>query len=108
MKRKTCTNEHNIKKCFYKPNNQEIKLELGINVESPNFDTGRAEEIAHEVDGDKDNTKRKETYFDNEIADKVFLESMRTAREANKYAVATFNGREIHLTSLKGNDVEIS
>ncbi|KAJ8929805.1 hypothetical protein NQ314_017402 [Rhamnusium bicolor] len=102
LKRKQCTNEHNIKKCFYKPENQEVKLELAINVESPNFDAGRAEIIAHEVDGDTDSSKKdKQVFFEREIVDRVFLQSSKTIKDANRYAVATYNGSEIHLTALK-------
>ncbi|KAG5878014.1 hypothetical protein JTB14_025469 [Gonioctena quinquepunctata] len=100
LKRKRCTNEHNIKKCFFKPQNQEVKLELGINVDSPNFDSGKAELIAQEVDGESDNSKT--AYFENEMVDKVFLQSTKTVRDANKYAAAIYNGKEIHVTSLKG------
>ncbi|CAH1109394.1 unnamed protein product [Psylliodes chrysocephalus] len=100
LKHKTCTNEHRIKKCFYKPENEQVKLELGIDVDSPNFDTRRAEIIAQEVDKEpeKNNTK----YFENEIVDKVLLHSNKTVRDANKYAVALYNGKEIHLTALTG------
>lgn len=55
------------------------------------------------MDGEIDNTKKdKQPFFENEIVDKVFLQSSRAVSEANKYAVATYNGSEIHLTALKG------
>lgn len=84
-----------------------MQLELNINKESPNFDTVRAEVMAHEIDDVKEGIKKTSTYFNNEIVDKVFLESAVATREANKYAVATFNGKEIHLTSLKGNNNKV-
>ncbi|KAL3272754.1 hypothetical protein HHI36_014215 [Cryptolaemus montrouzieri] len=99
----TDKNECNIKKAFFKPQNQEMKLELGIDIECSNFDSGRAEIIAHEVDGPPE--KRKpgaEVFFENEIVDKVLLSSTRAVREPEKYAVAAFNGKELHLTTLKG------
>lgn len=103
LKRKECLNEHKIKKCFFKPHNEEVKLELGINTDSPNFDSGRAEIIAHEVDGDKDSSNKKESrYFENEIVDRVFLQSTKVSDKPNRYAVATYNGKEIHLSALKG------
>lgn len=83
--------------------NEEVKLELGINTESPNFDTGKAEIIAQEVDGDKESSNKNPTYFENEIVDKVFLQSTKASDKPNRYAVATYNGKEIHLTALKGN-----
>ncbi|KAJ8957437.1 hypothetical protein NQ318_004917 [Aromia moschata] len=97
LRQKDCANEHNIKKCFYKPQSEEVKLELAINVESPNFDVGRAEIIAHEVDGEID-----DVFFENAIVDKVFLQSTKVVKEPNKYAIAAYNGKEIHLTALKG------
>ncbi|XP_050511536.1 DNA-directed RNA polymerase III subunit RPC5 [Diabrotica virgifera virgifera] len=96
------TNQHKIKSCFFKPKNQEVKLELGIDTRSPNFDTGRAEIIAHEVDKESDKTKKNPKFFENEVVDKVFLQSSKTVQDANRYAVAVYNGKEVHLTSLSG------
>lgn len=84
-----------------------MKLELSINKESPNFDTVRAEVMAQEIDGEKEGTKKTTSYFDTDIVDKVFLESTVATKEANKYAIATFNGKEIHLTSLKGSNNQL-
>lgn len=103
--RKNNSNELAIKKCHFKPINQELKLEMGINIESPNFDTARAEIIAHEVDGASTSSGKKDTkqvYFNNEIVDKVFLDSSKPTKQPQKYAIAAFNGREIHLNPLKG------
>lgn len=100
-------NEHSIKKCFFKPHNEEVKLELNINVNSPNFDSGRAEIIAHEVDGDKESSKKDSIFFENDIVDRVFLQSIKAADNPNRYAVATYNGKEIHLTALKGMNTYI-
>ncbi|CAG9812467.1 unnamed protein product, partial [Phaedon cochleariae] len=101
LKRKKCKNEQNIKKCFFKPQNQEVKLEMGINMDSPNFDSGRAKNIALDVDGEEDSSKN-QRYFTNQIVDKVFLQSSVAVKDPNKYAAAVFNGKEIHLTSLNG------
>lgn len=91
--------KHLVKKCSFKPENQEVKLEMAIDIDSPNFDTGRAEIIAHEVDKDSDTSKK---YFNNGIVDRVFLESSKPTEDTDRYAAATFNGKEIHLTTLKG------
>ncbi|CAG9770968.1 unnamed protein product [Ceutorhynchus assimilis] len=103
FKRKNCTDEEVIKKCKFKPENQEVMLEMAINTESPNFDSGRAELIAHEIDGDINSKTRKDKniYFENEIVDKVFLKSSQCVKDGDNYAVAAFNGKEIHLTSIK-------
>ncbi|KAJ8979411.1 hypothetical protein NQ317_015843 [Molorchus minor] len=85
LRQKDCSNEHNVKKCFYKPR------------------TNRAEIIAHEVDGEIDKSKKdKEHFLKNELVDKVYLQSSKTVKEPSKYAVAAYNGKEIHLTPLKG------
>lgn len=105
MLRKTTTNELLIRKCSFKPVNQELKLEMGIDLESPNFDSGRAEIIAQEVDGPSTSSGKRDTkqiYFHNEIVDKVFLASTKPTKQPQKYAVAAFNGKEIHLNSLQG------
>lgn len=88
---------------MYKPLNEEVKLELSINTDSPNFDSVKAEIIAQEVDGDKEQPKKDNTlYFENKMVDRVFLQSSKSAGIPNRYAAAAYNGKEIHLTSLKG------
>ncbi|XP_066258647.1 DNA-directed RNA polymerase III subunit RPC5 [Euwallacea similis] len=102
FKGRNIQNNEKINKCSFKPGNKEIMLEMGINTESTNFDAGRAELIAHETDGDLSSKKDlKSVYFENEIVDKVFLKSTRCVKDTNNYAVAAFNGREIHLTAIK-------
>lgn len=103
LRRANCTDEHKILRCCYKPENEEVKLELNINTDSPNFDTGRAELIAHQVDGNDTGHSKKELVFRNEVVDRVFLQSLKTVTNCGKYAAATFNGKEIHLTALKGS-----
>lgn len=100
LKRKLDGLDLNIKRCFYKPVNEEVKLEIGLDTNSPNFDVGKAEIIAHESDGGKG--KEKPMYFENEIVDKVFLQSSKCIRNPEKYAVAAYNGKEIHISSIKG------
>ncbi|CAH0563680.1 unnamed protein product [Brassicogethes aeneus] len=103
LKRKLDPTEMNVQKCFFKPVNDEVKLEIGLNINSPNFDTGKAEIIAHEVDGPlHKKQKDKQIYFENEMVDKVFLQSSTSVQNCKKYAVAAYNGKEIHLTTLKG------
>lgn len=101
FKSKQCTDEDKIKKCQFKPQNKEVILEMAINTDSPNFDAGRAELIAHEIDGGSNSSKNKNVYFENEIVDKVFLKSSRCVKGGQNYAVAAYNGREIHLTAIK-------
>ncbi|XP_076271749.1 RNA polymerase III subunit E [Rhynchophorus ferrugineus] len=100
FKRKKCPNENKIKKCLYKPQNKEVMLEMSINTDSPNFDSGRAELIANEIDGDSSSNNKNKKYFENDAVDKVFLKSTRGVKNANNYAIAAYNGREVHITSI--------
>ncbi|XP_030749285.1 DNA-directed RNA polymerase III subunit RPC5-like [Sitophilus oryzae] len=100
LKTKSCQNENVIKKCLYKPENKELMLEMSINTESPNFDSGRAELIANEIDGDASSKNNKKPYFENEIVDKVFLKSVGCTKDSENYAIAAYNGREVHITSI--------
>lgn len=93
----------NIRNCFFKPQNQEVKLEVEINMESTNFDSAKAEAIAAEIDGTPDTQKKdKEVVFENGIVDKVLFTSNKVVDDVGQYAVGVFNGRELHLTALKG------
>ncbi|KAL1517071.1 hypothetical protein ABEB36_000883 [Hypothenemus hampei] len=93
--------EQKVKSCMFKPQNRDVKLEMSLDTASPSFDSGRAELIAHEIDGDINAGKDKNIYFENEIVDKIYLKSNRNVKDNQNYAVAAFNGREIHLTSIK-------
>lgn len=91
-----------VRKCFFKPKNQEIKLEVGLNVTSNNFDIGKAEYLAHEIEKNQETKKEQLPLFENEIVDKVVYNSRKTVCESCKYAVGVFNGKEYHVTPLKG------
>lgn len=95
-------NEMNIRKCFVKPQNQQVKLEVGIDLDSSNVDDIRAQAIAKEVNSAAKN-KEKETVFENGIMDKVTHVSSRILKDCSGIAVGAFNGRELHVTSLKGS-----
>uniref|UniRef100_A0A1Y1NFR0 Uncharacterized protein n=1 Tax=Photinus pyralis TaxID=7054 RepID=A0A1Y1NFR0_PHOPY len=61
-----------VKKCFIKPNNETVKLEVQLDVVSPNFDIGKAEDVALRVDGPAEHRKRdKEVFFKNNLLDKI-------------------------------------
>lgn len=103
LRPKSSKNELNIRNCFFKPNNQEVKLEADINMESSNFDTFKAEMIANEInDSPEVRKKEKEAIFESGIVDKVLFSSSKVVDDVDKYAIAVFNGREFHLTALKG------
>lgn len=94
--------ELNIRKCFLKPLNEVVKHEVGMEMNSMNVDENRAESLARDVDAVA-KSKGKETIFENEIMDKVEFLSTKAIRNCSDYAVGAFNGKEIHITSVKGN-----
>lgn len=91
-----------IRKCFIKPLNEIVKHDAGIEMNSINIDENRAERIAREVDAAA-RSKEKETVFENDIMDKVEYLSTKALKNSGDYAVGAFNGKEMHITSVKGN-----
>lgn len=87
-----------------KPQNELVKLEVAIDTSAGNFDEDRAESIAREVNAAAKSNKEKETetVFGNDLVDKVEMMSVKVLRE-HEYVVGAFNGKEMHLTSVKGN-----
>lgn len=77
-------------------------MEVPININSNNFDTVRAEYIAEEVDKGRDK-KKDAKIFDDNIVNKVMYQSIKAVKEPSKYAVGVYNGKEFHLTPLKGS-----
>ncbi|ENN76053.1 DNA-directed RNA polymerase III subunit RPC5 [Dendroctonus ponderosae] len=93
--------EINVQKCKLRPENKEVELQIGIGIDCSNFDSARADLIAHEIDGDLSAKKpNKKVYFENETADTVYMKSSRSVKEGENYAIAAYNGSEIHLTAL--------
>ncbi|KAF5282470.1 hypothetical protein FQR65_LT14278 [Abscondita terminalis] len=93
----------NVKRCFVKPQNQAVKLEVQLNTHSANFDTNKAEDIALRVDGPPEHRKKdKEVYFKKNYLDKVEYVSSKIVDNADTYALGVYNGQEYHITPLKG------
>lgn len=92
-----------IRSCAIKPINQEIKIDVGLNINSVNFDVSKAEEIAINADGasgyrDSENG----VMFDNNLMDKQCFTSCKAVEDCSKYAVGVVHADEIHITPLKG------
>lgn len=103
LRPKCSQTDMNIRKCFFKPENDEIKLEMGINMESQNVDTVQAQAIAEEYNGTSDTRGQdKELIFENNIMDKIVLSSTQAVKDPSQFAIGSFNGREYHITPLKG------
>ncbi|PNF16672.1 hypothetical protein B7P43_G05410 [Cryptotermes secundus] len=93
-----------IQSCI-KPEHQEVKLELALDLRSTNYDTSKGEQIACNVDGiagSKNEKKTEEKFFKNDIMDKQILQSTRALPDTSKYAVAMYHDRELHITPLRG------
>ncbi|XP_069692182.1 DNA-directed RNA polymerase III subunit RPC5 [Periplaneta americana] len=90
-----------IQSCI-KPQHQEVKLELELDTQSSNYDTGRGEQIAWNVDGKKEDRKAEDKFFKNDIMDKQLLQSTRALADTNNYAVAVYHDNELHITPLRG------
>lgn len=95
-----------IKKCFVKPKSRQAKLEVELNSASSNFNTARAEDIAYAVDGMMDPTTRsdddKEVVFESGMMDKVTYVSSQVVDNTDCFAVGAYNGKEYHISPLKG------
>lgn len=99
---KKCTNDLNIRKGLFKPNNQEIELEMEIDVESNNFDADRAQLTAEEVDGAPETRKiGSKVLFENNLVDKVSLKAIKSVKNPSVYAAFSYTGKEVHLTTLQ-------
>ncbi|XP_022917040.1 DNA-directed RNA polymerase III subunit RPC5 [Onthophagus taurus] len=90
-----------ISKAYIRPDNQEVKLDVDLNVESINFDVGKAELIARDLELNSDKKKPENVVFQNHIMDKVLFTSNKAVNESDNYAIGCFNGRELHLTPIK-------
>lgn len=94
----------NIRKCFFKPENEQVKLEIGIDMSSGNIDEYKAQSIAKEINSAAQNKEK--DIFENDIMDKIEYISRRNLKDCSNYAVGVFNGRELHVTSLKGKNID--
>ncbi|KAK4874932.1 hypothetical protein RN001_014292 [Aquatica leii] len=103
LRPRTANTPLNVKRCFVKPRNQAVKLEVQLNTRSANFNINKAEDIALRVDGPPEYRKKdKEIYFKNNLVDKIEYTSSKVVDNADTYAIGVYNGQEYHITPLKG------
>ncbi|CAG5100792.1 Similar to Polr3e: DNA-directed RNA polymerase III subunit RPC5 (Mus musculus) [Cotesia congregata] len=89
-------------KTSIKPENQEFRIEVGLDCNSANYDQRKGEKIAMDADGPFDRCENdKDRYFQGEYMDKTVLQSSRAVPDCSNYAVGTFQGNELHITPLK-------
>ncbi|XP_041977921.1 DNA-directed RNA polymerase III subunit RPC5 [Aricia agestis] len=91
-----------------KPNNQIVRLEMGLDTYSDKYCPSKAEQIALNTDGAqesryiKDKEKEKAQYFRSGMMDKIVYESSTPCTEIQHYAVAILQDKELHCTPIKG------
>ncbi|XP_046662754.1 DNA-directed RNA polymerase III subunit RPC5 [Homalodisca vitripennis] len=85
----------NIIRCCFKPDHQELLMELSVDTENPNYDTSHGEQIAINVDGGK-----KPTGYS--LMDKRTLQSTRVVTDTSSCALATLKNRQMFIVPLKG------
>ncbi|XP_023210358.1 DNA-directed RNA polymerase III subunit RPC5-like [Centruroides sculpturatus] len=81
-----------------KPKQQKVELELPLNVQSSNYDKGKGEQIALNVDGRHGGEN---SYFSSSFMDKQKLTSSKAVSSSAQYAIGLLRpGKELHLTPL--------
>ncbi|XP_063995031.1 DNA-directed RNA polymerase III subunit RPC5 [Diachasmimorpha longicaudata] len=91
-------------KTAIKPENQEVRIEVGIEPGGPNYDHRKGEQIVLNADGPLDRFAQdtKGRLFEGSMMDKIVLQSSRALPDCSNYAVGIFQDGELHVTPLKG------
>lgn len=89
-------------KSSIKPENQEVRIEVSIDIHNVNYDKSKGKQIAINADGDANTSQDDEKAFDSNIMDKVVLQSSRVLPSCSNYGVGIFQDGELHITPLKG------
>ncbi|KAK1130022.1 hypothetical protein K0M31_019707 [Melipona bicolor] len=90
-------------KSSIKPENQEVRIEVSIDIHNVNYDKSKGKQIAINTDGDANTSQEDdEKAFDSNIMDKVVLQSSRVLPNCSNYGVGIFQDGELHITPLKG------
>uniref|UniRef100_A0A1B6DQ29 DNA-directed RNA polymerase III subunit RPC5 n=1 Tax=Clastoptera arizonana TaxID=38151 RepID=A0A1B6DQ29_9HEMI len=87
-----------ITKCCVKPEHQEVLLEMALDTQSPNYDISHGEQIALNVDGNKN----KDKYFQSSMMDKTSLISTRMLLDTGTIAVAAVQDKKFIISPVKG------
>ncbi|KOX67791.1 DNA-directed RNA polymerase III subunit RPC5 [Melipona quadrifasciata] len=90
-------------KSSIKPENQEVRIEVSIDIHNVNYDKSKGKQIAINADGDANTSQEdNEKAFDSNIMDKVVLQSSRVLPNCSNFGVGIFQDGELHITPLKG------
>ena len=94
-----------VMKARFRPNNQQVQLEMRLNTQSENYDKSKGEQIALNTDGSGGNATEG-NYFQSRMMDKQMLmgQSVETrgSQGGSRYAVARMVNGKLHLTGVKG------
>jgi len=94
-----------VMKARFRPNNQQVQLEMRLNTQSENYDKSKGEQIALNADGSGGNAAEG-NYFQSRLMDKQMLigQSVETrgSQGGSRYAVARMVEGKLHLTGVKG------
>ena len=88
-----------VTRAKFKPNNQQVQLELKLNTHSENYDKSKGEQIALNTDG-CNSAAGADKYFQSNVMDKQVLTGTRVS-DIGRYAVARLVDRELHLNQVK-------
>lgn len=84
--------------CKVKPQNKQVQMEIGLNPVNPNYDHGKGEYMALNVDGPS--VSRSERLFSSGMVDKTMLESTCPVPDSSRYAIGIIQNGELHLNPL--------
>ena len=82
----------------FKPRQQTLMYEVGIDVTSNNYNKSKGEQIAINVDGSDPGAN---ATYQSEKMDKQVLTSLPSGAKPNRYAVGYFSNNQLHVTPLK-------
>lgn len=94
-----------VVKARFRPDNQQVQLEVRLNTQSENYDRSKGEQIALNTDGPGAGDRAEGKYFQSRLMDKQIMMgcSVETRdRRSSRYAVARMVEGNLHLTEVKG------
>lgn len=94
-----------VVKARFRPDNQQVQLEVRLNTQSENYDRSKGEQIALNTDGVGAGDGAEGKYFQSRLMDKQIMtgQSVETrGRRSSRYAVARMVEDKLHLTEVKG------
>lgn len=94
-----------VVKARFRPDNQQVQLEVRLNTQSENYDRSKGEQIALNTDGPGAGGGAEGKYFQARLMDKQIMMgySVETReRRSSRYAVARMVEGSLHLTEVKG------